>query len=1167
MTLAETSPTPTPTSPDEHLLEQVMACDAFVHSSSVRDRIDTTDPRSAEADDRGRSRLLLLLTMLEAADTTAGASQGESAARGQQAPPEKRLLLGRFEVIEEIGAGGFGFVVRARDIMLGREVALKMPLPERVLGPGDVRRFLKEAQAAARLDHPHIVRVHDAGELGPLGYYIASEYCAGPNLRRWLQGQNEPVPGRLAARWLADLADAVQHAHDRGILHRDIKPDNVMLAGASGPHEFIPRLTDFGLAKLLEEPGDETRSGARMGTPHYMAPEQAAGLKSEIGPATDVYGLGATLYELLTGRPPFRGENDAGTLRLVLDEEPVAPRTLRQGLPRDLETICQKSLRKEPARRYTTAAGLRADLMRFLAGKPIAGRPPSRWERARGLARRRPGYAALLTLAAITVLGTIGGVATWTNWLQWHNRLLKAAVARADEQTREAETQRQIAQEQAALAEGHLHAERLRRAHQALEAHQVELAQDILHDDQPGPHEVDHRGFGWRYLWRQATRDVRQLWGHQGRLLGSAVSPDGRSLATVDLAGNVLIWGPAEGASLDRPSAAFSTSYSPINTTQFSQDGRYLAAGLTRFPGRRQGIDVFDRSQGRCLVHVELHAGEGIFNLAFDDRRQVLVITQHEPAGYTLRFHDLTNPSATPPARFLGTPTIAAFLSPDARIVGVQQQGGIVLSDRETGQVLVHLADPPAQPLGLVEFSTDGRFVAALSEHEIMVWELERGRRIGRHAVEGGCDFFALSSHGRYIGWGEENGRLATLETASGRVREIHAASTKQKLRGHGLSFSSDERLLAVTTDGAPGGPSVPVVWDLERGRKTSKFPGRNDGGSAIFLPGGHDVLVTSPSGPRIWRLEPPAEPAALGGHAVEAWAVAFSPDGKVLATGSDDTGERQTIKLWDPASSKPLAGWKGQTATVATLAFSPDGQILASGSLDSGQPGNPNLVLWDGGSHARLAILAGHAGGVRAVAFSPDGRWLASASDDGTARLWDVATRTTRAVLTGHTLRVNALAFSPDGRWLATGSCDATVRLWHVDTGQTGAILQDVGNVNAVAFAPEGLMLASASDNGEIRLWNPATGNHLRTIRGEAGGLRCLIFTPDGRAIAAAGKGQTIHLWDIATDQEILGLDGHKAAINALAFSPDGSMLASCSHDGAVRLWHASPTDSPAKP
>ena len=465
MTSAEAIPSP---SPDERLHRQMMACDEFLHSSSLRKRVFPLVASSTDTEARGLSRLLLLMTMLEAADIATAASKGGSAAHEGQFPGEKRLLLGRFDVIEEIGAGGFGFVVRARDTRLGREVALKIPLPERVLGSGDVRRFLKEAMAAARLDHPHVVRVYDAGELGPLGYFIASEYCAGPNLRLWLKSQNEPVPARRAAQWLSDLADAVQHAHDRGILHRDVKPENVMLSCASGSDELIPRLTDFGLAKLLEEPGDETKSGARMGTPHYMAPEQAAGLKNEIGPASDVYGLGATLYEVLTGRPPFRGENDAGTLRLVLEADPVAPRTLRPGLPRDLETICLKCLRKEPAGRYNSAARLRADLERFLAGQPIEGRPASTWDRMRILARRRPAYAALLALISIMSLGTIGGVATYTNWLHWHNRLLKTEVARADRQTLEAEKQARIAKEQAALAEEHLRAESLRRAQQAL---------------------------------------------------------------------------------------------------------------------------------------------------------------------------------------------------------------------------------------------------------------------------------------------------------------------------------------------------------------------------------------------------------------------------------------------------------------------------------------------------------------------------------------------------------------------------------------------------------------------------------------------------------------------------------------------------------------------------
>ena len=412
------TPDETNTDPlDEHLLARVIACDALLHADSDHSDRPSQPPRSDdEADDRARSRLLLLLRLLDAVDATSA----DAADRPHTEPTEGHTLLGRFEILEDLGAGGFGFVVRARDRLLGREVALKMPLPERMLGPGDVRRFLREAQAAARLDHPHIVRVFDAGELGPLGYFIAAEFAAGPSLRQWLKAQTQPVSARMAAAWAAALADAAQHAHDRGILHRDIKPDNVILASAPPPDAPIPRLTDFGLAKVLEEAGDETRSGARVGTPHYMAPEQAAGNLRDIGPATDIYALGATLYEVLTGRPPFRGENEAETLRLVLDAEPVAPRSLRPGLPRDLETICLKCLRKEPARRYTTAADLRDDLRRFLDGRPIVGRPvfdlrarlalgsPSARRRCPGSRGHPPG---MRTDRRLRLVGELAGVA------------------------------------------------------------------------------------------------------------------------------------------------------------------------------------------------------------------------------------------------------------------------------------------------------------------------------------------------------------------------------------------------------------------------------------------------------------------------------------------------------------------------------------------------------------------------------------------------------------------------------------------------------------------------------------------------------------------------------------------------------------------------------------
>ena len=266
--------------PDENEPARVIACDALsARPSAIRGRRYRVLPRL-------KSAARPPPTVAEDARSVGDRHRsfaGRRQTRRAWGRDDERPLLGRFEVIGHLGSGGFGIVVRARDLLLGREVALKVPLPERMLSAADSSRFLKEASSAGRLDHPNIVRVYDAGELGPLGYFIASEFCCGPSLRRWINTQSGPVAFRLAVRLVAALAGAVQHAHDRGILHRDIKPDNVILAGGPEPDDLVPRLTDFGLAKLFEETGNETRSEARLGTPHYMAPEQAAGRHRESG--------------------------------------------------------------------------------------------------------------------------------------------------------------------------------------------------------------------------------------------------------------------------------------------------------------------------------------------------------------------------------------------------------------------------------------------------------------------------------------------------------------------------------------------------------------------------------------------------------------------------------------------------------------------------------------------------------------------------------------------------------------------------------------------------------------------------------------------------------------------------------------------------------------------
>jgi len=389
--------------------------------------------------------------------------------------------LGRFELRQELGRGGFGVVYLAHDPHLNRDVALKVPRAEVALTPELRERFHNEARAAAGLDHPNLVPIYEAGEVGPVSFLV-SAYCPGTSLAEWLKQQGEPVPFRLASELAMTLARAVAHAHSRGVFHRDLKPANILLepleprsaiepAAADDEMGFIPRVTDFGLAKVMETTGiagaaSPTRSGAILGTPAYMAPEQASGKVREVGPAVDVYGIGAILYELLTGRPPFVGESELETVLQVQSQEPVPPARLRPRVPRDLETICLKCLRKEPSRRYLSATTLADDLCRFRDGAPIHARPVSQVEKLLRSCRRRPLVATLVS-AVILLLVVGSGLST-------------ALAAWAVQEKDRAEGEQQTAQQERDAATGArgLAEEHLQLANQAVDDYLNKVTED-----------------------------------------------------------------------------------------------------------------------------------------------------------------------------------------------------------------------------------------------------------------------------------------------------------------------------------------------------------------------------------------------------------------------------------------------------------------------------------------------------------------------------------------------------------------------------------------------------------------------------------------------------------------------------------------------------------------
>jgi hypothetical protein len=475
------------------------------------------------------------------AEATVDHSRNE-ADQPEAAAPARVRYFGDYEILRELARGGMGVVFQARQVSLNRPVALKMILAGQLAHETDVKRFYTEAEAAANLDHPGIVPIYEVGQHEGQ-HYFSMGFVEGQSLAQRLA--DGPLPPRQAAALLLKVAEAIAYAHQRGVIHRDLKPGNILL-----DQNGNPRVTDLGLAKKVQGDSGLTGSGQIMGTPSYMPPEQTGGQRGAVGPAADVYALGATLYALVTGRPPFQAATAMDTVIQVLSEEPVPPRRLNPSIPRDLETICLKCLEKEPGKRYPTAAVLGEDLRRYLDGEPIVARPVTRFERAIKWARRRPAIAALMGLVVLVTALGLGGV-LW----QWREAVLarhdaERASGRAMAQTELAEQRLQDAlkaqakeRKQTELAEQRLYDVRMNQIQRYWDDYNGELLQQGLVDQLPANQGgIDRRGFEWFYWQRKMSSGHITLQGHADGVRSVAFSPDGQRLASASIDGTVKVW-------------------------------------------------------------------------------------------------------------------------------------------------------------------------------------------------------------------------------------------------------------------------------------------------------------------------------------------------------------------------------------------------------------------------------------------------------------------------------------------------------------------------------------------------------------------------------------------------------------------------------------------------
>jgi WD40 repeat protein len=998
---------------------------------------------------------------------------------GAAAEPRPLPRVPGYEILGELGRGGMGVVYRARQVGLNRAVALKMIIGGACAAGKSLDRFRAEALAVARLQHPNIVQIFETGEADGLPYF-SQEYVEGGTLAAQMDGT--PATPRRAAELCELLARAVQFAHEHGVVHRDLKPANVLLTA-----DGAPKIADFGLAKRLEDdaaagtPLSET--GLAVGTPRYMAPEQlnrsAPGSKPPVGPACDVYALGAILYELLTGRPLYTGETPLDVLVRVLHEDPRPPRSYRPGVPRDLETICLKCLAKAPGGRYAGARELAEDLHRFLVGEPVRARPPSVLYRSGKFVRRHKALvAAAGGIAAALAAGILAtGVAALSEARQ--RRL-------ADASARQAEVARQEAVREAYQA-------RLAAALAALGDDNVREAAGQLDAVPPGA-----RGWEWRYA-NALLDDSLAVVHDAGRFL--VPCPAGERFASITDQG-VCLWDATSG----RRSAPLTSDVPDGLNAVTTPAGRLVLAADSRAgPVRVLGEDGRVRQRLTLAGKIHIHAS------AFDPAGKHLAcawLTDRD--AKELALFDLA--TGRQMARFapVGAEIRAIAFGPDGRRLVTGSDDRVVrVWDAASGTCL-QTFDGHTGLINAVAFAPDGRVVLSCAvDQTFRQWDLASGKVVDeRYGHDGPVNAVAYSPDGRWIASGGADGTIRYWKAAGGPAVAVLHGHTAPVFR---LAFGRDGRRLASVSRDSEGRAWEARVWDGPgRGNPRVLRDHTNYVYPVAYSPDGR--TIASGAWDREVRLRDASTGetrAVLGGTEHYIAGLAFSPDSRWLVSRSGD----EAMRVWDVATGKALAVLRHCRKCFAEaphgIAVTPDGTRAACA-------GGDRLYFWELPEGREAGTLPLPTDSARAVEYSPDGHRLAVLDEGRDVPILDAGTGETRARLHGHGGRVNRIAWSAGGARLVSASRDRTVRLWDAATGECLRVFRGhTDEVFAAVFHPDGGRIASAGRDRVIRIWDPANGAELARLQGHTNYVFSLAFSPDGTTLVSGSGDYSVRLWD----------------------------------------------------
>jgi len=1031
--------------------------------------------------------------------------------------------FGDYQLLEEIARGGMGVVFKARQISLNRTVALKMILCGRLASPSLVQRFRTEAEAAANLKHPNIVAIHVVGQHEGQ-HYFSMDYIEGPNLaERMRQG---PVPFKEAASCVQILAQTIHYAHQRGVLHRDLKPSNILLDRQGQPH-----VTDFGLAKIVEQESSLTQSRDVMGTPSYMAPEQAAG-ERHLTTAADIYSLGAILYELLTGGPPFHAGTALETMRQVMEQEPEPPSIARSSrrkeaqtlkaeidqslltsaatgtLDRDLETICLKCLHKDPSGRYGSAEALAKDLERWEAGEPILARPVRQVERLWRWCKRKPATAALMSAVVILIMA-----------VAIESTMAGFRIARESERARKAELEAlaqkreateklwgsYLAQAQANRLNGR--AGRRFDSLQALtkaaairpsldlrneaiacltlvdirlskESKALKKLKEFVCLDQEQEHYAQADEQGDAHIRRVSDdKELIVLPGAVAVFPGTEppvwsffrFSPNGQLLAAHYAEGRTRIWDWRRKQSiLDVPVNAYRAHL------DFSPDGKCLATSdLDR------NVHLFDLARGQEFGPKEQITNADI--VRFDPTGKLLAIGHQETVRIVEAYSGKALANLKHPTRLYGV----AWHPDGIHLAGACADRSIYFWDTPHGELVRVLKGHDREAVDVAFNHTGDLLASAGFDRTIRLWDVKSGRELVR--ITGGGADLEFSRDDRRLGCNSLDANwFQVFEVAPpGVVRAFHEATGGAE-RGSGpVAFASDGTLLAYAA-----GEDL-KFWEVASGQQLVSHP-TGVIRSLLFDASGQNLFISGLDG--VWRW--PIDPPSMSGE----------------------------IRLGPPVSLTP-------SEDFGRAALSADGTLLAVLTTN-------RCHLFRAGSTSELAQTDIQPW-MRFVSVHPAGTWIATGAwgREG-VKVWDGSTgRLCQELPSGeHT----AVVFSPDGRWLVTGS-DSEYRFWK--TGEWIPALRIAhdpsgarDSPSTMAFSPDGAILALTDPQTVVRLVDSASSREIATLEADNGReISSLAFSPDAASLAVACGSDSLHVWDLrALRQQLakLGFDWEAAPL-----------------------------------